>query len=106
MARLEKVLAGEATWGKWWLDQLGHTGLGTAYALPFEALTWIYFGAGIGMTLMWGFLIALFGGIVREVVGLIKTGKLHPLDRTFDALFHLPGALVALGILAIIRIFV
>jgi hypothetical protein len=104
MARWDQVMSGEKSWGKWWLDQLGHTGLGTAYALPFEAMALLWFGAPILMTLMWGALVALFGGVVREVVGLIKTGKLHPIDRLFDALFHLPGAAVALGIVLLIRL--
>jgi hypothetical protein len=104
MARLDQVLSGEKSWGKWWLDQLGHTGLGTAYALPFEWAAWTYIDAGVGIVLVIGSIVALFGGVVREIVGAIRTGKPHPLDRVFDALFHLPGAVVALGIVWLIRL--
>jgi hypothetical protein len=68
-------------------------------------MAWMWFEATLGMALMWGLLFSGFGGVVREVVGFMRTGKPHPLDRVFDALFHLPGAAVALGILWGVRLF-
>jgi hypothetical protein len=103
MARIDKVLAGEASWGDWCLDQLGHVGLGTAYALPIEGAALFLLAWSIPATLISGAAIALFGGVLREIVQAAKTGKAHSLDRAVDALFHLPGAASALGILLLIR---
>jgi hypothetical protein len=97
MVRTDEVLAGEGSWGLWCLDQIGHIGLGSAYALPIEGAALFLLDWSIPATLLSGAVIALFGGVLREIVQAAKTGKAHPLDRSLDALFHLPGAAVALG---------
>jgi hypothetical protein len=104
MARIDEVLSGEKSWGAWCLDQLAHVGLGAAYALPIEGAALFLLDWSIPATLIAGAVIALFGGVLREIVHAAKTGKAHPLDRSVDALFHLPGAGVALGILLLIRV--
>ena len=103
MARLDEVLAGTATWGRWALDQAGHVGLGTAYALPAEATILFLTSWGIPGALLAGSLTALAGGTAREIVDGIQTGKAHPLDRAVDALFHLPGAAIALALVMAFR---
>jgi len=103
MARIDEVLAGEASWGAWWLDFAGHAGLGAAYALPFQAGALLWLDWSIPTALGIGLGAALFGGVIREVVQCVKSGKLHPLDRSIDALTHLVGAPVALGIVLIAR---
>jgi hypothetical protein len=97
MARIDEVLSGEKSIWKWCLDQLAHVGLGTAYALPIEGAALFLLDWSIPATLIAGAVIALFGGVLREIVQAAKTGKAHPLDRSLDALFHLPGAAVAFG---------
>jgi hypothetical protein len=94
MARIDEVRAGEATWGEWWLDQLGHAGLGAIYSSVGTALGLFVIGWGPWASLGLGLSFALFGGVVREIVQLAKSGKLHFEDRLYDALFHLPGAIV------------
>ena len=97
MARIEQVLAGEEPWSAWWLDQLGHTGLGAAYSLPFVA--WVLIAGGsTGLAIVLGVSFALFGGAMREVAQFAKSGKLHPWDRFFDVVFHLPGVAVSFGL--------
>lgn len=102
MARIDQVLSGEKSWGKYALDVFGHLGLGTAYALPFVAASlWLlHWAAPVALGL--GAAAALFGGVVREVVQAAKTGKLHALDRALDALQHLLGAPVALLIVYLV----
>ncbi len=95
MARIEKVLAGEATWGAYALDVAGHTALGLLYALPFEVLV-LWFGWGIDWALGLGAVAALTGGVIREVLQYLKNRKLHLLDRSLDAAHHLLGSPIAL----------
>lgn len=99
MARIDQVLAGEATWGRWALDQIAHIGLGTAYALLPVGMVVLDTSWSIPAALFLGFAAAGMGGIVREVVQTVATGKPHLLDRSLDALFHLPGGALALGII-------
>ena len=102
MARIGQVLAGEATWGAWWLDQLGHTGLGAAWAVfPTAASIWWEIGEPIVVSSA----AALLGGIGREIYQGVKSGKLHPLDRALDAVFHLPGAPIAYGLVQLVLLF-
>jgi len=102
MARIDQVLSGEKSWGKWWLDQLGHFGLGTAYALPAVVLSvWLDWGTTIA--LISGGAGALTGGVIREVLQYHKSQQLHFLDRFLDTLFHIPGAPAALGIVLLIQ---
>lgn len=102
MARIEKVLAGEATWGEWWLDQLGHAGLGAAWAAPVSVA-----GAWLGwcweLTLAIAAVTALFGGVLREVAQYAKSGKLHFWDRFWDSVFHLPGAPIVVGLAWLVK---
>jgi hypothetical protein len=99
VARIDKVRAGEATWSAWWLDQLGHAGLGAIYstawtALALYVLPLIGINLGDWVILAIGAVLSLFGGILREVFQLAKSGKLHLEDRFYDAIFHIPGAIV------------
>ncbi len=103
MTRIDDVLAGDKSWGKYSLDVLGHVGLGTAYALPFVALA-TYFNLSNWIALSIGAAVALFGGALREVVQYRKSGKLHLLDRVLDAAQHPLGAPVALGLVAIAKV--
>jgi len=105
MARIEQVLAGEESWGKYWLDVLGHFGLGTAYALPIIGICLFLFPPEWPLiyTLGFGAGASLFGGTLREIVQFWKSGKLHLLDRALDALQHLLGAPAALGIALLIQ---
>jgi hypothetical protein len=103
MARIEECIAGTASWWRWALDQLGHAGLGTAYALPSTTLILTLTAWGIPVTMGVGAVAALSGGVIREVIHAAKTGKAHPLDRSVDALFHLLGAPLALGIVQAAR---
>ena len=102
MARIEECIAGEESWWAYALDVLGHTGLGTAYALvPVAACVWL--GWGTGWAMISGVVFALTGGVVREVVQYKKSGKPHLLDRSLDALQHILGAPLALGFMFIVR---
>ncbi len=111
MARWDEAKAGEVSWGKWWIDQLGHFGLGAAYSTAWTAIA-IYvlplIGVNLGSWLIFaiGAALALFGGTLRELIQWSKSGfqmkKLHPTDRFFDAVFHIPGALVP-GLWLLIR---
>lgn len=104
MARIDQVLSGEKSWGSWWLDQLGHLGLGTAWAT-------------IPVVILYGFLdhlaaafwvgsgAALSGGIGREIFQYLGNRKPNVRDRTLDALFHIPGGAVAVGLAALVKIF-
>jgi hypothetical protein len=103
MARIEAVLAGEKSWGQYALDVLGHAGLGTAYALPFEAAAILWFGWAVPVALGLGAAAALVGGVLREIVQAVKSGKLHALDRALDALHHLLGGPIALLIVLILK---
>jgi len=94
VARIDKVRAGEATWGEWWLDQLGHIGLGAIYSSVGTAIALFALGWGAWASLGLGLAFAAFGGALREIVQLAKSGKLHFEDRLYDFLFHLPGVLV------------
>jgi len=103
MARLDEVLAGEKSWGQYSVDVLGHVALGTAYALPVIASGIVWLDDPVPVVLGLGAVAALFGGVIREMVQAVKTGKLHLLDRSLDALQHLLGAPVALGIVLAVR---
>ena len=105
MARIDQVLAGEKSWGAWWLDQLGHTGYGAGLALPVEAAALLWFGWAGDTTIALGAGAAFLGGIGREIYQGIKSGKLHPADRTLDALFFIPGSVVAFGLIQLVRLF-
>jgi hypothetical protein len=98
MARIDECMAGTASWWDWGLDQLGHAGLGAACAFPSTVLILAFTTWGVPMALIVGSAAALLGGVAREAVQAVKTEKAHPLDRAVDALFHLPGAPVALGL--------
>jgi hypothetical protein len=102
VTRIDDVLAGNKSWGKYALDVLGHTGLGAAYALPTTALA-VWLGAGVPLTLIIGCICALTGGVVREICQYMDTGKEHFLDRSLDALHHLLGAPVALGAVVLVH---
>jgi hypothetical protein len=109
MARLDKVLAGEASWADWTVDQIGHAGLGTAYAIPpavASAIGWISPCWAIAI----GSALALFGGTLREFLQWKKAEfepeKMHPVDRVVDALFHIPGGPIAVGLAFAVRSFV
>jgi hypothetical protein len=102
MARIDEVRVGEATWGEWWLDQLGHTGLGAIYSSVGTALGLFVFGWGPWASFGFGVGLALFGGVVREIYQLVKSGKLHAEDRFYDAIFHLPGIIVP-GVYLLVR---
>jgi hypothetical protein len=97
MARIDEVLAGEATWGKYALDVLGHTGLGAAYTLA-GALPTLLLGGGLGLAAGIGSGLSLAGGAVREILQASKTGKLHLFDRVLDTLHHLLGVPLGLGL--------
>ena len=98
MARIEQVLAGEATWGEYGLDILGHAGLGAAYTWAISTAATVALGWGGGPAVVAGSVAAPFGGLVREVVQGIKSGKLHPLDRALDVAHHLLGIPIGLGL--------
>jgi len=102
VARIEKVISGEEPVWKYFVDILGHTGLGAAYALP-TSLAGVYLGCSPALILIVGCIMALLGGVAREVAQYMATGKPHPLDRALDALHHLLGAPVAWGIAVGIR---
>jgi hypothetical protein len=106
MARIEKVLAGDETWGAYALDVAGHAALGVLYSLPLEVLA-LWFGWGYGWALGLGEIAAVAGGVIREVLQYLKNRKLHLLDRALDAAHHVLGPPIALGlafgILALIR---
>ena len=104
MARIEQVLAGEKTWGAWWLDQLGHTGLGAAYSLPAFILS-IVFGWPLWAQFALAAFTALFGGAIREMNQYEKTEKLHLRDRVLDTVFHLPGVAVSFGLVKLTLVF-
>jgi hypothetical protein len=97
MARIEQVLAGEKSWGKYALDVFGHLGLGTLYALP-TTVAGVYLGAAAPLILSVGVIIALVGGVCREIAQYMGSRKAHFLDRSLDALHHILGAPVAFGI--------
>jgi hypothetical protein len=101
VARIEKVLAGDETWGAYALDVAGHAGLGTAYALPFVA-SCLYFGTSTWLALVVGLVAALAGGVAREVVQYLGNRKLHLFDRVLDALHHLLGAPIALALVYLV----
>lgn len=102
MARIGEVLRGEATWGEWWLDQLGHIGLGAIYSSVGTALGLFVFGWGSWTSLGFGAGLALFGGVARELYQGLKTKKPHLDDRALDAVFHLPGVVVP-GVYLLVR---
>ncbi len=103
MARIDQVLSGEKSWGKYALDVLGHAGLGTAYALPVAALA-VFFSWGAAVAIVGGSIVALIGGAIREVIQYKKSGKLHLLDRVLDALHHVLGGPIAFGIMLLVRL--
>lgn len=103
MARIDEVLRGEKPWWKFWLDVAGHAGLGCAYALPFmaAAIFWLSWGRLPAVAL--GLAVATVGGIAREAVQAVKSGKLHLFDRVLDVLGHPLGVLPAWAILELAR---
>ncbi len=104
MARIDQVLAGEKSWGKYALDVLGHTGLGAAYSvLPIAAMVFLL-DAGFGLAMAVGQPCALAGGAAREVLQFQKSGKLHLADRLLDVAHHALGPPVAWGIVLLIRL--
>ena len=97
MARIDEVLAGDATWGSYALDVVGHVALGMAYALPLEVLA-LKLGWGAGWALLLGELIAVLGGTLRELAQGLRSRKWHLLDRVLDVLHHVLGPPIALGL--------
>jgi len=104
MTRIDEVRSGDATKWEYALDVLGHAGLGTAYALPFISMALFVFNWGILASIAFGIGIALFGGVVREVVQYSKSGKLHFEDRFWDAMHHILGGPIAFGIIMLVRL--
>ena len=104
MARIEQVWAGEKSWGAYFVDILGHTGIGAAASLlvviPAVLLDWPW-----GAWLVPGELLALGAGTLREWRQYKKSGKLHLLDRVLDIAHHAFGPPVAWGLtLAVVAI--
>jgi hypothetical protein len=50
--------------------------------------------------------MALTGGVCREIAQYLGSGKAHFLDRSLDALHHILGAPVALGIAVLVHNFI
>jgi len=87
MARLDLLLKGEVSFWSWALDQFLHGIIGFAIAVPFA----------LWLDRPWlGIAIASGVGLIREIIQLISSGKLHALDRSVDALFWFLGALIVL----------
>jgi len=105
VARIEEVLAGEESWGKYWLDVLGHAGYGAGLALPIIGLCLFFLPSKCSpvYALAFGAGAALLGGVLREVYQFVKSKKLHLLDRILDALAFPLGAPIALGIALLIQ---
>ncbi len=107
MARIDQVLAGEKTWGAWWLDQLGHAGLGAAWSIPFIGAGLIWLGWGFWFSWGIGLVPALIGGAVRDFYFQWKKSgfdpdKLHPLDRSLDTAFHAFGPPIAWSLASLV----
>ena len=102
MTRIEEAIEDPKLWPAYGLDVLGHAGLGAAYTWATSTAATVALGWGGGPAVVAGSIAAPFGGLVREVVQGIKSGKLHPYDRALDTLHHGLGVLVAWGILALL----
>ena len=104
MARIDQVLAGEKSWGKYALDVLGHAGLGAAYSLPIVAFVVLRLDWDLVQAIWAGLVFALFGGIVREIVQYVGSGKLHIEDRVLDVLHHVLGPPIAWGLVKLFAV--
>jgi len=104
MARIEQVLSGEKTWGQYSLDILGHVGLGTAYAIvPVALYLFLNENACVLCAIVGGTLIALIGGMIREYIQFLKTGKDHFNDRFWDSIHHIIGGPTSVGLALLVK---
>lgn len=106
MARIDEVLSGEKSWGKYALDVLGHTGLGVAYSLPFVAAGVVWLDWGFGLSMAVGEPVAVIGGALREWLQWRKADyepeKLNLLDRVLDTVHHVIGPPIAFGLVKLV----
>jgi len=98
VTRIEEAIEDPKLWPAYGLDVLGHAGLGAAYTWATSTAATVALGWGGGPAVVAGSIAAPFGGLVREVVQGIKSGKLHPLDRALDVAHHLLGIPIGLGL--------
>jgi len=97
VARIDQVLAGEKSWGKYALDVLGHAAIGLGASLP-AVIPGVLLGWPAWLTLLLGELLALTAGALRERAQYKKSGKLHLLDRVLDTAHHVLGPPIAFGL--------
>lgn len=103
MARIDQVLSGEKSWGQYAGDVAGHMGLGAAWSVLPMAACIIGLDFGFGLSMAVGQPCALAGGVVRERVQHLDSGKDHPLDRSLDVLHHALGPPVAFGLIHLLK---
>ena len=105
MARIDQVLSGEKSWGKYSLDILGHAGLGAAYSLCAFIPTLIGLDVTPGFTFAAAYSCAILGAVIREAIQYGDSGKLHLLDRSLDVAHHLLGPPIAYGLVQLASLF-